>query len=512
MRTTRRHGASAEIRLDRAEHVEHPEESEDAPRRGAETDIRSTVHRHVASVRFGRFSRLALAVVVLLCGLTLIAGFVNKDRCTGPTFNADGRTTPNYSERTKEDACYSDIHYLWIARGVHRHLFPYLSGGIDSYGQLVGDTLEYPVLTGVLIWAGGYFANNDAQFLAYSAILLAPFGLYVGWALGRLARWRALIWALGPPLVLYAFHNWDLAVVACHVAAIYVLHRGWGRAGAARPLLRRARVCAVLLGIGFALKLYTAMFVLPLMLYVLTGGLDGRELPAGKRYDVAGAVKVGLAAMATGALINLPFALAGFDGWRASFVFQQERVVDVSTNSIWYWGFRPYSEPGNKGFQDFVDLASPLLILLAVGAACAIGWWRYRREGTFPWLAVSSAMLCAFLLLHKVHSPQYTLWLLPLFVLMRVRLGWVLAYLVADMAMGIGIFEWFYRTESGAPSGISNGFSAQAVVIGVWGRAALLVGLFPAFARARSVVDPEPDIPFVDRAAKDDTAAQPRTG
>ena len=49
---------------------------------------------------------------------------------------------------------------------------------------------------------------------------MAPFGLATAWLLGRLTRWRALIWALGPPLVLYAFHNWDLPVVACAVHRI----------------------------------------------------------------------------------------------------------------------------------------------------------------------------------------------------------------------------------------------------------------------------------------------------
>jgi hypothetical protein len=93
-------------------------------------------------------------------------------------------------------------------------------------------------------------------------------------------------------------------------------------------------------------------------------------------------------------------------------------------------------------------------------------------------------MLCGVLLLHKVHSPQYTLWLVPMFVLLRVDWGWVAAYFVADFAMGVGIFRWFYAIEFGEPSGIYDGFAAQAVVIGVWGRAALLVALFFVFLRS----------------------------
>ena len=101
-----------------------------------------------------------------------------------------------------------------------------------------------------------------------------------------------------------------------------------------------------------------------------------------------------------------------------------------------------------------------------------MGWRRWRRDGSYyPWIGVSAAMLCGFLLLHKVHSPQYTLWLLPFFVLLRVRWGWVVAYLVADLAMYVGIFRLFYLLNAGLDVGIGGGFAAQAVVIGVWGRA-----------------------------------------
>jgi uncharacterized membrane protein len=441
-----------------------------------------------------RLGRTALAVLVLLCGVTLVLGFANKNRCTGPSFDEWGRSVGagDFERRNKEDVCYSDIQYLWIGRDIDRHVIPYVHGSLTPDGRLVGGVVEYPVLTGMLMWAAAKFAHNDAEFLLYSAFLLAPFGLFTAWLLGRLSRWRALLWALGPPLVLYAFHNWELPVVACAVAAVYVLHRGWGRRGADRPFLDRATAAAVLLGIGFAFKLYPAIFVLPLMLYVLTGGRNGRELPAGKRWNVAAAFKVAGIALLTAVLINLPFALAGFEGWKASFLFQWQRKADITTNSIWFWALRPDSNPENAGVQEWISLLSMTLMLASFVLACALGWLRYQREGTYPWVAVSAAMLCGFLLLHKVHSPQYTLWLVPMFVLLRIRWGWVVAYLIADLAMGIGIFRWYYEIGWGKHGGIFDGLAAQAVMVGVWGRAALLAALFFAFLAARSTVDDEP--------------------
>lgn len=404
------------------------------------------------------------AVVVLLCAVTLAFGLVNKYRCTGPEFDDSGRSTPGYAERNFTDVCYSDIQFLWLGRDIDRHTFPYVHGDLVD-GALVGGALEYPVLTGLVIWAGAFFADTDAEFLLHSALLLAPLGLLTAWLLAALAGWRALLWALGPPLVLYAFHNWDLAAVLCAVAAFFVLYRGRGALGA------RSGWAAVLLGAGAAVKLYPALFVVPLALYVY----------AERRGEAHRALRIPAIAAGTAIAVNLPFALAGFDGWWASFEFQGQRSVDGTTNSIWFWGVR-HLFADDATFQSFTGVASPLLVLGSLALACLLGWRRYQREGSYPFLPVCAAALCGFLLLHKVHSPQYMLWLLPMFVLVAVRWGWIVGYLAADLALGIGLFRWY---AEGA--GIADGLAAQAVVVGVWGRAALLAGLFVAFLGARTV-------------------------
>ena len=86
-------------------------------------------------------------------------------------------------------------------------------------------------------------------------------------------------------------------------------------------------------------------------------------------------------------------------------------------------------------------------LLLAV----AVGWLRYGADRVYPWLPVCAAMLAAYLLFNKVHSPQFVLWLLPFFVLLRIRAGWILAYFVADAAIGIGFFRWQYLINSRLP-------------------------------------------------------------
>ncbi|MFI6042125.1 hypothetical protein ACIA8C_10855 [Nocardia sp. NPDC051321] len=425
--------------------------------------------------RVGRRAALA-AVVLVLCGLTLVLGYANKARCAGGPFTADGRSTV-FDVAKDSDVCYSDIQFLWLGRDINEHVFPYVEGGITDEGTLVGGAVEYPVLSGTLMWLGALGAHNDADFLRHSALLLAPFALLTAWMLARLAGRAALLWAAGPPLVLYAFHNWELPVVCTAVAAVYVV------ATLTRYSLRtRGVLAAILLGLGFCLKLYPGIFVLPLLAYVLTGGVE-RD-PGERRLDVRGALMTAGAAVATVVAVNLPFALTGYEGWRASITFQQLRQADITTNSIWYWGLRQLFGTDTQSetlFQQVVSVASPTLILAAFALAMWLGWKRYLASGVFPWVGVSGAMLCGFLLFHKVHSPQYTLWLVPFLVLLEVPWTAIGAYFIADAALGIGVFRYFYALGTGRPAEQME----KLVQFGVWGRAVLLVVLFFLFLRAR---------------------------
>ncbi|MDJ0393632.1 hypothetical protein QMK17_09850 [Rhodococcus sp. G-MC3] len=427
-----------------------------------------------------------MIIVVALCAFTLIIGYLNKARCALAPFDTDGRSTA-FNAIKDTSVCYSDIQFLWIGRDIDQHVFPYLTGAITQGGELTGGTVEYPVLSGLLMWLGAIPAHTDAEFLLYSALILAPFGLLTAWMLGRLAGRAALLWSAGPPLVLYAFHNWELPVVATAVGAVFVMSMRI-------PLRTRGMIAAVLLAVGFCLKLYPGAFVLPLAAYVAYG--TTRSPSKRNRLDIRGGLAVLGAATATVVAINLPFAILGYDGWRASFAFQTLRQADITTNSIWYWGLRQfYIRPiqgstamspddyaaAEASFQNAVDILSPLLVFVAFGLALWLGMRRAKTEHVYPWIAVSGSMLCGFLLLHKVHSPQYTLWILPFFVLLRVPWALVAAYLVADLSMGIGVFKYFGALAHGADASTAKFF----VEVGVWGRAALLVVFFFLFARAR---------------------------
>jgi len=446
-----------------------------------------------AEVRLPGPGRAAAATAVLACGVTLVFAYLNKARCAGAPYEPSGRSI--VFDRIKDShVCYSDIQFLWLGRGINLHLFPYLTGGITPGGRLTGSAVEYPVLSGLLMWLGAVGAHTDAAFLLHSALLLAPFALLTAWLLGRLSGRAALLWAAGPPLVLYAFHNWELPVVCTAVAAVYVV-----TALTRYSVRTRGVVAAVLLGIGCCLKVYPGIFVLPLMIHVLVGGSDGldalayaRPGVASRRYDIRGALAVAAAAIVTVAVINLPFAVAGYRGWRASFAFQGSRQADFTTNSMWFWGVRALFGTGRgaqESYRESVAMFSPVLVLAAFAIALWLGWRRHQASGLFGWVGVSGAMLCGFLLFHKVHSPQYTLWLIPFLVLLEVPWTAVAGYLMADAAVGIGIFRYF---DAMATDSVTE-FDQHLVQFGVWGRAALLVYFFYAFLHAPArAAEPSP--------------------
>jgi uncharacterized membrane protein len=351
--------------------------------------------------------------------------------------------------------CYNDIQALYGPRLLADKQFPYVEGHLDG-GDLSGGAIEYPVLTGVFMWVTALPVDNFVDYLKVSALALMPFGLLVAYLLARQAGWRAMLWAGAPALALYAFHNWDIIAVAASVVGFYLWWRG--KPGGA----------AVSFAIGAALKLYPVLFVLPLMFDVALSRRD-RDDPEGApdpapRLDLGAALRTGALAAGTWVAINLPFALANFDGWIATYKFHSQRGANY--DSIWTAGFSTWT-------PDKLNLVTMGLTLVSVMAVLAIGWTRARKEGVYPFLQVSGALLAAVMLWSKVHSPQYTIWILPFFVLLRVNIGWWAAYTLADLMVYIGIFRWFADTSS-------EGFKSLWIY-GVWARAALLFALIAVF-------------------------------
>ena len=347
--------------------------------------------------------------------------------------------------------CYSDVLELWTSRRLRDAVFPYVEGRLVDGAPV--DTFEYPVLTGVFVWASSLLADGRASFLVVSTVLLLPFALLTAWHLHLMSGRRALLWAASPSLVLYALHNWDLLAVAAATAALWSWLQG------------RHVTAAVLLGVGACLKVYPGLFLVPLAVDRLV------------HRDVAGAVRVMAAGGLTVVAVNLPFVVAGREGWAATYAFQSARAADSSSNSLWYWVYPHLT-------TDRLNVLVPAALAVALAVAVADGVRRARAGGDFPLVQVCGAVLVAFLLLNKVSSPQYTLWLLPFLALLRVHWAWWAAFTVADALVYFGVFRWFHALVSGTDPTLS----AAVLETGVWAKCLLLLALFPVLLRAPSAV------------------------
>ncbi len=378
----------------------------------------------------------------LALALTCLLGWGFKAHCGAAWSGSEQYVT----------GCYSDAVPFWGLRGVAAGQVPYFQA-----------RMEYPVLTGALIWFEGVFAHliGGARTDAADFLLAVTFGnALLAFVVLELIRGagaglsRQYAWALAPPLVLYLGHNWDLLAAAFAVAAMRAASRG------------HAARAAALAALGGAAKLFPVLLLPLLALGVLLG--RGTRLTRVSRAASLAAVAVG----AWGA-VNLPVAWLAFENWREFYAFSGARggtaasVWELLTQFGWW-----RTDVATR------NLWSLLLFLGGAATIVATGW---RRHAARPWL-LFPPMLAWFLLTNKVYSPQFDLWLWPLLVLTATRVRPLALFLLGDLAAYFAEF-WLFAGWEGA-----NVSATQAdVLVAASVRAVALLWLIHAAVR-----DPAP--------------------
>jgi uncharacterized membrane protein len=193
--------------------------------------------------------------------------------------------------------------------------------------------------------------------------------------------------------------------------------------------------------------------------------------------------------------VNLPVAIAAPGGWSTFYRFNASRGADWG--SIWY-----FFEAEHWPVVGSLPLSTLNAVsLLLFGVACvligALALSASRRP-RLPQLCF--LVIAAFLLFNKVWSPQYVIWLAPLAVLARPRLGAYVLWQVAEIGYFLGIWAYLITIVAGphAPGGIGTGLYFTAV-LARFGTVALLSGLV-----VRDIVHPQADV--VRRDSDDDPA------
>lgn len=327
--------------------------------------------------------------------------------------------------------CYSDIPPLWTVERLHEGALPYLDHPV-----------EYPVLTGLWMWLAAVPASGPASFLFWTGALLVACAGGAAWLLAReVGPWRALAFAAAPTLVISGAVNWDLPAVLLATGGL-VAHR-------------RARdgLSGVLLGLGTAAKLFPGLLLLPLT--AAAWRLRGRR---------AG-LTVAAAAAVTWWAVNAPVALAAPQGWGRFFDLSRERGSD--------WDALTSVAGHVIGWQPSVptlNLVTAVAFLLGAAGLAAVAW---RRDPAGTWHHAALPLVAWFLLTSKVYSPQFSLWLLPLFAVSFPGWGWFAAFAAADVAVTATRFPYLAAfVGDGVPGAWSWGPFGTAIVV----RAVVLAG------------------------------------
>jgi glycosyl transferase family 87 len=326
--------------------------------------------------------------------------------------------------------CYSDIYALYSAEGLDAGRVPYF-----------GHPVEYPVLTGAAMEAAAWLVRGSApvqaralHFFYLTVILLVICTVAAVLAVARLAgpgwRWSALLVALSPALILNAFINWDL--LAMSLATL----------GLAAWASRRGVLAGVLLGLAVAAKFYPVVFFGPLLLLCLRAGRM-------RAFWITSAAAAG-----AWLVVNLPVALLAPSGWSWFYRLSEQRGADWG--SIWYFfQTRRWPLAGSLTVSG-LNLASGIGFCVLAGLIAILALAAPRRP-RLPQLLF--LVVAAFLLVNKVWSPQYVIWLVPLAVLARPRLGAYLLWQLAEVGYFFAIWAYLITEYTGSTvgGGISSG-------------------------------------------------------
>lgn len=392
---------------------------------------------------------IGLGLVLGCLAVTLVLAYGTKAACASGEWTGQQYTT----------RCYTDIIPLLGTEELEGDRLPFLEPCRGTQPQCD----EYPVLTMYAMRVAAWVSDDLVGFFLVNVALLAIAALGVVLLLHRTVGDRALYVAAAPTLMAYAYMNWDLfAVVAATAASVLALRRRDAWAG-------------ILFGIGVAAKLYPGLLLAAFLLERL------------RERDGRGAGRLAVGAAGSWLAVNLPFALLAPDGWSRFFRFSAERTADW--DSLWFLGC--YLRSGTLGCTDTALVNTGVAIAFVVSAAVVYAL-KVRREPDFPRWTFAFPLLALFLLTGKVYSPQFSLWLLPLFALVLPDVSLFLLFSIADVAVFLTRFSWF-ATYSG-----DEGVPLEAFLLSVGARALVLAAcvvvwvLRPAVDAAPPSVAPPP--------------------
>ena len=303
----------------------------------------------------------ALLALALLAALL---SFTKFSHCEGINWATPGQYI---------HACYSDLPSLFGERGMADNTWPYAS---DT------NSVEYPVLTGLVMYATSFVAHSPISYFNFNALLLALLFIFVIFIVRKVQPEFTYLVPVAPAMIASLYINWDLWAIATMMLAIYWFDR------------KAYLYSSIALAVSISTKFLPVFLLLPII-FILWRSNQIREI-----------VKYAATTFGMWLAINLPFALTTPTGWWRFYKLNLSREADWG--SLWL----AFSQLG-LGLANLNYLA---VLLLLIGLTSFV-IFLFEVKNTPTLASVAFIVLAIVMVASKVYSPQYVLWLTPLAVI-----------------------------------------------------------------------------------------------
>jgi len=303
----------------------------------------------------------ALLALALLAALL---SFTKFSHCEGINWATPGQYI---------HACYSDLPSLFGERGMADNTWPYAS---DT------NSVEYPVLTGLVMYATSFVAHSPISYFNFNALLLALLFIFVIFIVRKIQPEFTYLVPVAPAMIASLYINWDLWAIATMMLAIYWFDR------------KAYLYSSIALAVSISTKFLPVFLLLPII-FILWRSNQIREM-----------FKYAATTVAIWLAINLPFTLTTPTGWWRFYKLNLSREADWG--SLWL----AFSQLG-LGLANLNYLA---VLLLLIGLTAFV-IFLFEVKNTPTLASVAFIVLAIVMVASKVYSPQYVLWLTPLAVI-----------------------------------------------------------------------------------------------
>ena len=274
-------------------------------------------------------------------------------------------------------ACYSDLPALFGDRGLNNHKWAYAGGE---------KAIEYPVITGVVMYATSWITpegqHNTTYYFYINAFLIALLFIFSAVLLAHMKPNFWYLLPIAPAMIASLYINWDMWAIISMMIAIYWFDK------------EKYKLSALALGISISTKFMPVFLLLPIILILW------------RKNKIKEIVIYSGIVFSSWLAINLPVALTTPKGWWHFYHLNLTRGAD--------WG-SPWYALSLLG----VHLTNlNYLTALALFAGLIVATLIFFEFATSPTLGqMSFIVLAIVMIISKVYSPQYVLWLTPLAIL-----------------------------------------------------------------------------------------------